>query len=144
MPKLPDPLAEHFADHPARAASLASMNAIETKDPETWVSLFAADAIVEDPIGPSIFDPDGHGHRGAAAIRAFYDNVIGANDAITFTISESIACGNEVANIGTITTQLPGGGGTVHTDGVFTYRVDPGGKVTALRAYWEMDRVRFE
>ncbi len=140
MPTLP----EYYADHPARHASRASMEAVEAKDPDRWVALFAEDACVEDPIGPSIFDPTGEGHRGHAAIRAFYDTVIGANDSISFTIRESIACGNEVANIGTITTVLPGGGGTVHADGVFTYRVNEEGKVIALRAFWEMDRVRFE
>ncbi len=34
-------------------------------------------------------------------------------------------------------------GTVVHTDGVFTYRVDDDGMITALRAYWEMDRLRF-
>lgn len=120
------------------------MLAIEAKDGEAWIALFADDAVVEDPIGPSMFDPEGKGHRGRVAIRAFYDNVIGPNDAIAFTIRESIACGNEVANIGTISTTLPGGAATVHTDGVFTYRVNDQNEVVALRAYWEMDRVRME
>jgi steroid delta-isomerase len=34
-------------------------------------------------------------------------------------------------------------GTVVHTDGVFTYRVDGDGRIVALRAYWEMDRLRF-
>ena len=47
-----------------------------------------------------------------------------------------------MANVGTITTTMADGL-VVHTDGVFTYRVDDDGKVVALRAYWEMDRLRF-
>lgn len=140
MPTLP----EHFAEHPARIASKASMEAIEAKNGDAWVALFAENAIVEDPIGPSMFDPEGAGHRGRDAIRAFYENVIGPNDAIVFTIRESIACGSEVANIGTISTTLPGGDAIVHTDGVFTYRVNEANEVVALRAFWEMDRVRME
>ena len=54
------------ADHPARAASQASMAAVTAGDRAAWLAPFAADAVVEDPIGPSMFDPDGAGHRGAS------------------------------------------------------------------------------
>jgi hypothetical protein len=47
-----------------------------------------------------------------------------------------------VANVGTISTTMPDGT-VVHTDGVFTYRVDDEGRVLALRAFWEMGRLRF-
>jgi len=137
MPQLPDV----FDSHPARDASLASMNAVESGDRATWLSLFADDAVIEDPIGPSPFSPDGTGQRGCAAIEAFYDNVIGPNE-VRFRIESSYACGNEVANVGTITTTMPDGT-VVHADGVFTYRIDDDGKVLALRAYWELDRLRF-
>ena len=139
MPELPD----EFAPHPARDASLASMRAIEAGDRDGWLALFAPDAVVEDPIGVSPFDPDGRGHRGTDAIAKFYDDVIGPNESVTFTIRESWAGGSEVANVGTIVTTLSDGGGTVLTDGVFTYRVDDDGRVVALRAYWELDRLRF-
>jgi steroid delta-isomerase len=76
MPELPD----DFAPHPARDASLASMRAIEAGDKAAWLALFADDAVVEDPIGPSPFSPDGSGQRGRDAIEAFYDSVIGPND----------------------------------------------------------------
>jgi ketosteroid isomerase-like protein len=140
MPELPD----DFAPHPARNAALASMRAIEAKDRDGWLSLFAPDAVVADPVGPSPFDPEGHGHRGRDAIAAFYDTVIGPNDSVTFAIGASYAAGDEVANVGTITTTLPGGAGRVHTDGVFTYRVDAEGKVVSLRAHWELDKLRFD
>jgi ketosteroid isomerase-like protein len=137
MPQLPD----EFAPHPARDASLASMTAVEAGDKAAWLALFADDAVVEDPIGPSPFSPDGSGQRGRAAIEAFYDSVIGPNE-VTFRIDSSWAAGDEVANVGTISTRMPDGT-VVHTDGVFTYRVDAAGKVVALRAFWEMDRLRF-
>jgi ketosteroid isomerase-like protein len=140
MPQLPSA----FDPHPARDASLASMSAVEAHDRDGWLALFAADAVVEDPIGPSPFDPEGAGHRGHDAIAAFYDTVIGPNESVSFSLEASYAAGDEVANVGVITTVLAGGSGTVHTDGVFTYRVDGDGKVVALRAFWEIDRVRFE
>lgn len=137
MPILPD----RFDAHPARDASLASMRAIEAGDRAAWLALFAEDAVVEDPIGPSPFSPDGTGQRGTAAIAAFYDAVIGPNQ-VRFRIEQSWACGDEVANIGTITTTMPDGT-VVHTDGVFTYQVDDDGRLVSLRAYWELDRLRF-
>jgi ketosteroid isomerase-like protein len=136
MPTLPD----DFAPHPARDASLASMRAVEAGDKVAWLALFADDAVVEDPIGVSPMDPTGEGHRGKAAIEAFYDNVIGPNE-VSFVIERSHAAGNEVANVGTITTIM--GDSTVHTDLVATYRVDDDGKVAALRAYWSIDELRF-
>lgn len=137
MPTLPD----RFEPHPARDASLASMRAVEAGDKAAWLALFAEDAVVEDPIGVSALDPTGQGHRGRAAIEAFYDTVIGPNQ-VSFTIERSHAAGDEVANVGTITTLM--GDSTVHTDLVATYRVDDDGKVTALRAYWSIDELRFD
>lgn len=137
MPQLP----EQFEPHPARDASLASMQAVEAGDREAWLALFADDAIVQDPIGVSPLDPTGESHRGIEAIAAFYDAMIGPNQ-VSFVIERSYAAGDEVANVGTITTTMPDGT-VVHTDLVGTYRVGDDGKVRSLRAYWEMDKLRF-
>jgi len=139
VPTLPD----HFPPHPARDASLRSMLAVEAGDRDGWLALFADDAVVEDPIGSSPMDPDGNGHHGRDAIAAFYDAVVAPNESVTFTIERSHAAGDEVANVGTISTTLPDGGGVVHTDLVITYRVDAAGRVAALRAYWALDELRF-
>jgi len=133
---------EGYDPHPAREASRASMAAVESGDRDGWIGLFAPDAVVEDPIGASMFDPDGHGHRGHDAIAAFYDTVI-ASGRIAFAIRESYAGGNECANVGTITTTLADGSRAV-VDGVYTYRVDDQGRILALRAYWEPGHLRLE
>lgn len=125
----------------ARELAEASMAAVEAGDRQGWLDLFAEDAVVEDPIGPSAFDPEGKGHRGRAAIAAFYDNVIGVNESIRFSVQKSFACGDEVANVGVITITLAGGA-AVEVDGVYTYRRSADGRIAALRAYWEADRVR--
>ena len=138
MPTLPD----DFAPHPARDASLASMQAVEAGDKAAWLELFAEDGVIQDPIGVSPLDPTGEGHRGPAAREAFYDMIIGPNT-ITFDIVRSHAGGDhEVANIGTISSTMADGS-VVHTDLAITYYIDDDGKVTALRAYWEMDKLRF-
>jgi ketosteroid isomerase-like protein len=135
-------LPDSFTEHPARDASHRSMLAVERGDRDGWLSLFSEDAVVEDPIGPSPFDPGGEGHRGREAIGAFYDAVISPTT-VRFRIDESYAAGLECANIGCITTTLADGS-VVETNGVFTYRVDTEGSIAALRAYWEMDRLVFQ
>jgi steroid delta-isomerase len=127
----------------AREASKRSMAAIEAMDRDGWLALFTEDAIVEDPVGPSMFDPDGKGHRGKEAIAKFFDTVIGPNDSLKFNVRLSYECGSEVANVGTIEITLAGGAQVTEVDLVSTYRVAPDGRLEALRAYWEFDQIRF-
>ena len=125
-------------DHPARTAGRASQAAVRARDKDAWLALFAPEGIVEDPIGPSVFDPEGTGHRGRDAIAAFWDKAIAATEEIEFLFDDSFACGNEVAFTGTIRSHI--GGQVLDAEGVFTYRVDDDGKILALRAFWETDR----
>src|SRR6516225_11594410 len=60
----------------ARELGMRSRAAVHAGDRDGWLALFADDALVQDPIGPSPFDPEGKGHRGIDAIAAFYDTVI--------------------------------------------------------------------
>jgi len=136
--------AEPVTAGPVTARDLArrSQAAVKVKDRDGWLSLFAADAVVQDPIGPSPFDPAGDGHHGLAAIAAFYDAVIAPNELITFEIENSYLCGNEVADVGIIRTVLPGGKHVAVVHGVYTYRCNEAGELVALRAFWEFDKVR--
>jgi len=133
---------EKYGDHPARAMSIRSMRAVEAGDRETWLGLWAEDGIVEDPIGVSGFDPAGKGHRGIDAIARFWDDVI-SKSPVQLHVRESYACGNECANVATITLTFPDGGRAI-VNGVFTYRIDESGKLAALRGFWEEDKLRFE
>jgi steroid Delta-isomerase len=128
-----------MTEHPAARAGRLSREAVIARDKEAWLDIFADDAIIEDPIGPSAFDPEGKGHRGRDAISAFWDNVIAPTDKLEFNYHTAYQCGNEEANVGTIVTTM--GGHQMTTEGVFTYKVNDEGKLVALRAYWEMDRV---
>lgn len=133
-------MTQQSVEHPARLASQRSMDAVHRKDKQAWVDNFADDAIVEDPIGPSILDPSGAGQRGKAAIAAFWDKLIGPNR-VFFDVRESYAGGLECANVGSVNTVLPNGAVMI-VNGVFTYRVNEAGKVVALRAYWEPARMK--
>ncbi len=126
-------------EHPARTAGKKSMSAAESKNKEAWLSAYADDAVVEDPVGPGPYDPEGKGQRGKEALSVFWDNAIAPNT-IKFDIRDSFACANEVANVGTINLTFPNGG-TAKCDGVFVYRVNDEGKIVSLRAFWEVDRM---
>ena len=122
----------------AHEAGRRSREAVMARDKQAWLNVFADDAIVEDPIGPSAFDPDGKGHRGKEAIAAFWDRAIAPTDCIEFHFVDTFQCGNEEANTGSIRTTM--GGYQVTTEGVFTYKSNDQGELVALRAYWEPER----
>lgn len=122
----------------AHDAGRRSREAVAARDKQAWLDNFADDAIVEDPIGPSHFDPEGVGHRGKDAISAFWDKAIAPTESIEFHFTDTFACGSEEANTGSIV--ITTNGLVVTADGVFTYKADDDGKLVALRAYWEVDR----
>ncbi len=126
-------------EHPAREAARRSMDAVERGDKGGWIALFAPDAVVEDPVGPSFFDSEGRGHHGHEGISAFWDKAIAQVTRFEFDIRDSFAAGSEVANVGVITTYLPGGM-RVDTEGVFVYNVGEDGLIRSMRAFWETDR----
>lgn len=127
-------------DNPAMQAARSSWRCVRGKLKDEWLALMAEDVVVEDPIGRSHLDPVGHGHRGKAAVSAFWDANIAPNE-IHIDVHESFTAGREAAHVMTLTTRLPGGQ-EARVRGVFTYAVNEAGKVTALRGYWEMSDMR--
>jgi ketosteroid isomerase-like protein len=123
----------------ARELGLRSRAAVAAKDRDGWLDLFAVDAVVQDPVGPSPFDPEGKGHHGREAIAAFYDNVIAGSERVEFEIEQSYLCGDEVADVGIIRTTLAGGTHMAVVHVVMTYRANGEGKLASLRAFWEFD-----
>ena len=127
--------------HPARAASQRSYSAVAKGDLAEWLTVYAEDAVLEDPVGPSMFDPDGAGHRGHAGISAFWEKAIAPIAKFEFEISDSFANpgSNTCANIGRITTSFPDGSRSV-TDLIMVYVVNDEGRVASMKAYWEPER----
>ncbi|GAB2777953.1 nuclear transport factor 2 family protein [Nocardioides salsibiostraticola] len=128
-------------DHPARRASQRSYAAVVAKDLAQWLTVYAEDAVLEDPVGPSMFDPEGHGHRGHEGISAFWKQAIVPIDSFVFTINESFANpgSNTCANLGSIKTAFADGSHTT-TELIMVYVVDDEGRVTSMRAFWEPER----
>ena len=128
-------------DHPARLASQRSYAAVGTGDLEHWLTVYAEDAVIEDPVGPSMFDPEGLGHRGHAGISAFWEKAIAPIARFEFEINDSFANpgSNTCANIGRIRTSFPDGSHTT-TDLIMVYVVNDDGTVASMKAYWEPER----
>jgi len=129
-----------MSQHPAREASLNSREYVHTHNREGWLSLFAEDGVIEDPIGPSYLDREGNGHRTPQQREAFWDNNIATSD-INITIHQSYSVGSEVANHVTLATVFEYEGQRMkqEVNGVFTYAVDGEGKLKSLRGYWELE-----
>jgi ketosteroid isomerase-like protein len=122
--------------------SKKSMAMSEAKDRDGWLGLFADDAVVEDPVGPSFVDAEGKGQRGKEAITAFFDNVISQSESLKFTIRQTMECGDEVINIGELRITLPGNQvGIVPIANI--YKVNAEGKLASLRSFWEQDKLTF-
>jgi steroid delta-isomerase len=128
-----------YSEHPARTMAMRSMSCVMSKDRQTWLSLWAEEGWVEDPIGVSFLDPAGKGHHGPEGRAAFWDSNMAPNS-ISFALKDSFACGSECANVADITITMPGGATTL-CEGVFAYRVDDEGWLLSLRAFWELDRM---
>lgn len=126
-------------DHPARRAAQLSMATVAKGGKADWLRLFAPDALIEDPVGPSMLDPEGKGHRGHDGIGKFWDDFVGTVGEFRFRIADSFANGPCCANVMTITTVMEGGT-TMTTDCVAIYTVDDAGLITSIRAHWEPER----
>jgi steroid Delta-isomerase len=121
----------------ARTASIRSMQLAEAGDAKAWLDLFAEDALVQDPYGPSPMDPAGRGHLGKEAIGKFCAAYI-RPDSIRFEIRQTVTSGGACVNIGTIYGKRPGGIAS-WTEVVNVYEVDDGGRITLLRSYWDFE-----
>lgn len=131
-----DPASYH-STHPAVRASQDSARHAMAGNREAWLSLFADGALLQDPVGPSGFDPRGEGYRGKRAIGRFWDDAIGKAN-LTIQASQRIACANYCAAVLHVTNDL-GDGRKTKVDMVGIYEVNQDGKIASLRVYWDWD-----
>lgn len=103
----------------------------------------ADDVVIEDPIGQTVTNPDGHGVRGKDNVAAFYDAHIAANQ-LTITCEETFESSSpqEIAHILVLDSRFEGGF-TSSVRGVFTYRVNDEGLVANMRGYWHLGVMTF-
>ena len=129
--------------HPALQASQASWRCVQAHDRQGWLDLMADDVLIEDPVGPSVTNPDGRGVRGKDEVAAFYDRNIAGNE-LSITCEETFLASTdrEVAHVLVLRSAFADGTRS-SVRGVFTYRVDDAGKLTSMRGYWRLEDMVF-
>jgi steroid delta-isomerase len=105
------------------------VTAYNTDDPDLLGSLLADSAVLVDPVGTDA-------HVGRAAIRAFWDMVHGLSGHIGLTAKHVFVCGGEVGMI----IEIEAAGMILDAIDIFTF--DDDGKITSVRAYWDLAQAR--
>lgn len=118
---------------PAQVAQRA-MAAVEGRQRDDWLGLFADDARLEDPVGhlPPV--------AGMSGLTQFWDGVIGGLASAQFHISRVWETDTEAMLLATVTVQSPSGH-SVSYDGTFNYTVNEQGRIASLRAFWDFPAV---
>ena len=112
-----------------------SLSAVKAGDRGAWLALFADNAVVEDPVGPYEWDPEGKGQQGKAAIAAFYDMFSAFQEAFDFEIHQLEPRGNEVACCVSMHITMKDGTKAT-TRAINIYKQGPDGLIQSLRSFW--------
>lgn len=112
----------------------AAMAAVQEGRRETWLGLFSADTRVEDPVGhlPAIV--------GREALAQFWDAGIASLKSVEFDVTRAWEAGEEAMLLATVTV-VAANGIEVSYDGTFNYAIDADGRISSLRAFWDLPAV---
>ena len=128
-------------NHPAAKANLNSVTLAMKGDKEGWLALYAADAVVQDPVSVSPFDATGEGHKGKAAITKFCDMVIGPSR-LTINVHKRIPSGAKACAVHQTITNDLGKGRKTEVEMIAIYEVNDAGKITRMSAFWNWDEMQ--
>ncbi len=117
----------------AAEVAATAMSAVENGDRDAWLGLFAADALLEDPVGQPA-------RRGAEEIAAFWDVGIAALEDVRFEVRRAHRAPTEAVVLADISIHAPGGA-TATYDAALHYVLDDSGAIKSLRAFWDPDSV---
>lgn len=112
-----------------RAVVDAYVDGYRRNDKQAVLDLFRPDAVWHDPVG----EPPHVGHEG---IGAFWDQVHAMADSIVLEPGNVIVAGGEGVMVFDI--EVSTGGGTMAIPAVEVFTLDDAGKITLLKAYWDM------
>lgn len=125
--------------HPAVLASMNSAKFAMARDKASWLALFAEDAYLADPVGPSPFDPKGEGYVGKPNLERFWKNAV-ARANLTIEAVQRIPCGNACAAVLKVTNDMGDGKKTV-VDMIGIYEVNAEGLISSMKVYWSWDQL---
>ncbi len=112
-----------------RTTVAAYVDAYKTNDRAAFLELWAADGVLEDPVGtPS--------HSGTAALGAFWDGARELADSIELVPESVIIAGGEAAMNFEVHAHMGDGGLVIKVIDIMTF--DDDGRLTTVRAYWDM------
>ncbi len=112
-----------------RAAVDAYVTAYSTDDRDGFLALWSEDAWIVDPVGtPVNAGPDGRA--------GFWDTVHSMSPEIRLVAKDVVVCGGEAA----VSLEIRAAGTVIDAIDIFT--VDDSGRLTSMKAYWDMDRMR--
>lgn len=118
-----------------RAALQAYADALNARDLDAVVALYAEDATLEDPVGAA--EP----LRGRAAIAAFYGRFVPYGIQVRMVTEPRGSHGNAAAMAFEVEAPTPDGGRCcIKVIDVFTFNEQ--GQFTSMRAYWAPDDAR--
>ena len=97
--------------------------------------------MLEDPVGPSMFDPEGKGHHGHEGISAFWEQAIAPIDEFEFDDQRLVRQPGQqhLRQHRPDQDVFPDGSHTT-TDLIMVYVVDDDGRVASMKAFWEPER----
>lgn len=116
-----------------KAVAEAYVAASNANDKSEVLAQFAPGAVWYDPVG----QPP---HVGEAGIGEFFDQTRSLSDRIEMKLLDVTVCGPEAAMVLEIHVTI-GEGGMV-MDCIETLEVNDDGKITGMKAYWDMSRAR--
>ncbi len=125
-------------EHLAVAANKNSIKHAMAGDKEAWLALYTEDAVVQDPVGVSPMDPSGEGHRGKAAIAAFWDMIIGPAK-LDIRVEKRWTSGDYCCCVAQVARNDLGDGKVTECDMLARYEVNEEGKITSMAAHWDFD-----
>ena len=111
-----------------KAAMRQYVERLNAGDLDGVVSMFAADATVEDPVGTDI-------RRGTVEIRAFYEMAIASASKLTIVGPQRGSSGDFAARPLDVDVTLPGAP-KMKIGVIETMRFNEAGQITAMQAFW--------
>ena len=116
-----------------KAAAEGYVAASNANDRQSVLAHFAPDAVWFDPVG----QPP---HVGTEGIGAFFDLTRTMAESIEMKLIDVIVAGGEAAM--TLEIHVTIGGSETIMDCIETLEVNDDGKISGMKAYWDMTRVR--
>ena len=129
-------MAENLTENLALQAHKKSIAYATAGNREGWIGLFADDAVIHDPVGPSPHDPEGAGFRGKAGVAKFWDMMMGGT--LVVVAHKRIPVGERICAVFMTATNVEPVKSSVEM--VSVYESNEAGELISLKTYWDLNQ----